>query len=195
MDFLCYIEHDAENLQFYLWYKDYVKRFFQRPDSEQALAPEWTPEQAQAEKNALEREKRPKKMPAEAAAVLKGTDFDAAKQGSDTGYNPFNTPPRTPNGGEYDPSLAASSNGANGFVDHNSTLRSGGTNHTAKTANAFENVDALQPCKYRVCLFAVPADPVQSPSSLSVKRSPELSLCTSLRMATECSTSLPRREL
>ena len=49
MDFLKYIEHNAENLQFFLWYKDYVKRFFQMPESRSRnLRPEWTTEQAQA---------------------------------------------------------------------------------------------------------------------------------------------------
>ena len=156
MDFLVYIEHDAENLQFYLWYKDYVKRFFQLPESEQVLAPEWTAEQAQAEKQAMEKEKLPKKIPAEAAAAFKGTDFDATQKPAESGYNPFNTPPRTPSGGEYDPSLAPSSNGPNGWSEQGSTLRSGATDHTKKTANAFEAVDALQPCKS--ILFAAVAN-------------------------------------
>ncbi|QSZ33286.1 hypothetical protein DSL72_002874 [Monilinia vaccinii-corymbosi] len=43
MDFLVYIEHDAENLQFYLWYKDYVRRFEALPDHEKKLSPEWVP--------------------------------------------------------------------------------------------------------------------------------------------------------
>jgi hypothetical protein len=149
MDFLVYIEHDAENLQFYMWYKDYVKRFFQLPESEQVLAPEWTPEQAQAEKQALEKEKLPKKVPVEAAAALKGTDFDPNSKVGDNGYNPFNTPPRTPSHAEYESSLNGSSNGANGWSEQGSTLRSGATDHTKRTANAFEAVDALQPCKYR----------------------------------------------
>ncbi|KAG4031802.1 hypothetical protein MFRU_008g01610 [Monilinia fructicola] len=41
MDFLVYIEHDAENLQFYLWYKDYVRRFEALPDHEKKLSQEW----------------------------------------------------------------------------------------------------------------------------------------------------------
>merc|ERR1711977_456753 len=150
MDFLVYIEHDPENLQFYLWYNDFVKRFFQLSEKDQMLAPEWTPEQAQAERHALEKEKLPKKMPAEAAAVLKGTDFDNAARPAEGGYNPFNTPPRTPNEGEYDPSLGPSVNGtysggATGWSEQGSTLKSGRTDHTKKTADAFETVDALQP--------------------------------------------------
>lgn len=41
MDFLVYIEHDAENLQFYLWYKDYVRRFEALPEHEKKLSQEW----------------------------------------------------------------------------------------------------------------------------------------------------------
>ncbi|KAF7874126.1 hypothetical protein EAF04_002798 [Stromatinia cepivora] len=41
MDYLVYIEHDAENLQFYLWYKDYVRRFEALSDREKQLSPEW----------------------------------------------------------------------------------------------------------------------------------------------------------
>jgi hypothetical protein len=59
MNYLIYIEHAAENLQFYLWYRDYLKRFYELPKREQDLAPQWTAQMldatttaAQAEKNA-----------------------------------------------------------------------------------------------------------------------------------------------
>ena len=38
MNYLLYVEFAAENLQFYLWLKNYVKRFNDLPDSEKALA-------------------------------------------------------------------------------------------------------------------------------------------------------------
>jgi hypothetical protein len=41
MDYLVYIAHDAENLQFYLWLKDYTKRFAELKQEEQVLSPEW----------------------------------------------------------------------------------------------------------------------------------------------------------
>ena len=143
MDFLQYIEHDAENLQFYMWYRDYVKRFFELPESQQKLAPEWTQEQAQAEKHASEKEKLPRKVPNEAATVLQGTDFDPhmKPQMQENGHNPFNTPPRTPSGNDRE-SMAPSTVG---WSEDASTLRSGNTDHTRKTAQAFEDVDALQP--------------------------------------------------
>ncbi|MCJ1471371.1 hypothetical protein MMC13_000010 [Lambiella insularis] len=41
MDYLVYISHDAENLQFYLWLQDYKNRFDALPASEKALSPRW----------------------------------------------------------------------------------------------------------------------------------------------------------
>lgn len=46
MDYLVYIEHNAENLQFYLWYQDYVQRWNALPANQRALSPELRPDQA-----------------------------------------------------------------------------------------------------------------------------------------------------
>lgn len=43
MDYLVYVEHNAENLQFYLWFHDYVLRWEALSDAEKALSPEWFP--------------------------------------------------------------------------------------------------------------------------------------------------------
>lgn len=40
MDYLVYVAHDAENLQFYLWLEDYTRRFAAAPVSETCLSPE-----------------------------------------------------------------------------------------------------------------------------------------------------------
>ncbi len=145
MDFLRYIEFDAENLQFYLWYRDYAQRFAALPESEQKLAPEWTAEQALAEKTSAEKEKLPKKMAVAAAAVLKGTDFDPnAKLGvPEVAPNPFNTPPRTPSAADHD-SMAPSS--TVGYSEDGTTLRPGTIDHTKRTEEAFEEAGAFQPC-------------------------------------------------
>ena len=42
MDYLVYVAHDAESLQFYLWLTDYTTRFEALPDAEKSLSPEWT---------------------------------------------------------------------------------------------------------------------------------------------------------
>jgi len=41
MDYLIYVAHDAETLQFYLWLKNYKKRYLNLRKEEQALSPEW----------------------------------------------------------------------------------------------------------------------------------------------------------
>lgn len=46
MDYLMYIEHSAENLQFYLWYRDYLRRWNALPASQRALSPKLLPEPA-----------------------------------------------------------------------------------------------------------------------------------------------------
>lgn len=43
MDYLKYVSRDAENLQFYLWLRDYTERFNTLKDSEKSLSPEWKP--------------------------------------------------------------------------------------------------------------------------------------------------------
>lgn len=41
LDYLSYVSHDAENLQFYLWMVDYFQRFRNAPKAEKALSPKW----------------------------------------------------------------------------------------------------------------------------------------------------------
>ncbi len=41
MDYLIYVTHDAENLQFYLWMVDYFRRFSNAPKTETSLSPKW----------------------------------------------------------------------------------------------------------------------------------------------------------
>lgn len=149
MDFLRYIEYDAENLQFYLWYRDYCKRFAELPESEQILAKEWTPEQALAEKTNTEKEKLPKKIAPEAAAVLKGTDFDPRSKAvmPEAVPNPFNTPPRTPSATDRD-SVAPSTVP---WSEDGSTLPAGSLPHGKKTQAAFDEAGALQPCMFAQC--------------------------------------------
>lgn len=48
MDYLVYVSHDAENLQFYLWLQDYTKRFYAAPRPEQVLSPPWFDAEAAA---------------------------------------------------------------------------------------------------------------------------------------------------
>ncbi|GAM89711.1 hypothetical protein ANO11243_077500 [Dothideomycetidae sp. 11243] len=73
LNFLKYIEHDAENLQFYLWYRDYAARFDKLPASEKGLSPEWSIAKAEADVNAIHVDK--KQLDPAIAAAFEGTDF------------------------------------------------------------------------------------------------------------------------
>ena len=78
MDYLVYIEYNAENLQFYLWYKDYVRRFNALDENKRALSPEWTPESADVPNLAKDSEKEPKKKAKrETIAGMMETGYDA----------------------------------------------------------------------------------------------------------------------
>ena len=43
MNYLVYVAHNAENLQFYLWLRDYTRRYNALRKEEKALSPEWKP--------------------------------------------------------------------------------------------------------------------------------------------------------
>ena len=146
MDFLRFIEYDAENLQFYLWYKDYCKRFNECSAAQKNLAPEWTAEQALAERTMAEKEKLPKRVAGNAAEVFKGTDFDPTARPNfpETARNPFNTPPRTPSAAATDRESMVPS--TIGYSDDATTLRPGTVDHSKRTEAAFEDAGALQPC-------------------------------------------------
>lgn len=128
MNFLKYIELSAENLQFYLWFRDYSKRFAELPESEMVLSPEWLGEKP----NHGEAKSGHKQVDSETAAILKGTDFasDAKINEVEKGSsNPFFTPPRTPNSVEQRQESMDS---------YDSTTSPGKVNHSQRAAGAFE---------------------------------------------------------
>ena len=59
MDYLVYVEHNAENLQFCLWFRDYERRFNALPDKEKALSPEWIQEVKEVPNLAKDQENAP----------------------------------------------------------------------------------------------------------------------------------------
>ncbi|KAL5321745.1 hypothetical protein ACEPPN_009708 [Leptodophora sp. 'Broadleaf-Isolate-01'] len=76
MDYLAYVEFNAENLQFYLWYRDYVRRFEALPETEKALSPEFVPEADEIPdlNKAVEKGER-RKTKREASTGLMGTGY------------------------------------------------------------------------------------------------------------------------
>ena len=151
MNYLVYIEHSAENLQFYLWYRDYLKRFNELPPNERALAPEWSAEQAELDAQAIQGTPGPKQqISAETAAVFKGTDFaPPIASVVELKGNPFGTPPRTPNGAQSRESVAPSERA---WSENGSTLNSNtDRSFQTRTAGAFQGADLKwQPCEHPI---------------------------------------------
>jgi hypothetical protein len=166
MNYLLYIEHSAENLQFYMWHQDYLKRFKEAPASERNLAPEWTKAMEDEIAVRLQKEttENSRKEPVGASEIFKGTDFekkrgDIAKRDS----NPFATPPPTAiSFGDRD-SYAAS------------TQTSYATTYRSQASDAFASAGAKTPCKAKRLIIQgqVLTYPrvLQSPSNHSERRS------------------------
>lgn len=85
MDYLIYVEHNAENLQFYLWYRDYVQRFEALPKAAQALSPEWVPEK-EARKLGKDQERH---TPNKLAKRRQASTASAMKPGFDVSTSTF----------------------------------------------------------------------------------------------------------
>ncbi len=78
MNYLIYVERSAENLQFFLWHRDYSRRFADAKTPDIALAHEWT---QTMEDDALTRVKeaqaeQARQAPKESTGIFKGTDFE-----------------------------------------------------------------------------------------------------------------------
>lgn len=187
MNYLIYIEHAAENLQFFLWYRDYVTRFNLLPANEQALAPSWSIEKLEAEMSSPMGGATGVKaqISAETAEVFKGTGFASPSSNimDLKSPNPFSTPTRT--------SLAETENITPSTVqdqawsEKESTLNDSyftAGRHQKKAAGAFEGADV----KWQPCLsspsklsFVKLTQLYQSQYSHSAKRYPVSSLLTS----------------
>lgn len=144
MNYLVYVEHAAENLQFYLWFKGYEKRFSEANVNDISLSPEWTQameDEAMARVRKDQAEKM-KKEPAAAIAIFRGTDFE--KNAESKRSNPFNTPPRSANGFSDNDSAWDGSTINN--VPNNMLSVSHGTSR-AQVAEAFHAAGAMAPCK------------------------------------------------
>jgi Regulator of G protein signaling domain len=138
MQYLLYIEHAAENLQFFLWFRYYERRFSQLPPNEKVLSQPWTPE-----KDVLLSPRSPRGGPPPQVEIFKGTDFEAKNIHSDKLKNPFND--------GYSSRL--------GVDDDSSAIHSPVRQDIKKSvAMTFEGADVkLQPCKWRPNSSSLPA--------------------------------------
>ena len=153
MDYLIYIDHSAENLQFYLWYRDYSERFAKATTADIALAPEWTTAQHDAAvQAAIAQAMVQKKAPVPIDPMFKGTDFDGAGPPPQTkSTDPFQTPPRTP----AEPVIISGKASALPWEASQGTSEQGSvyteTNNQSfrdAAGEAFADAGLKRPCKY-----------------------------------------------
>ncbi|KAF4994966.1 hypothetical protein FGRMN_5457 [Fusarium graminum] len=140
MSYLIYVEHAAENLQFYLWFQDYEKRFNTNPTTDVKLAPEWTKimQDEAIMKIKKEQVEKRRKEP-EAATIFKGTDFEKKASGQDRSMSnvldPFATPPQSSKGDRASMSTTGAS----------FTMTSNGASHQSQASDAFQGAGVQQP--------------------------------------------------
>ena len=148
MNYLTFRERAAENLQFFLWYRDYCRRFAELPAHERALAPEWTAAQAATDTDLVHQHEKSQVKPSpHMSNLLKGTDFNGggiktkAQSMDARGW----TPPRTPNPAHADAVSTMESSAAASLYDP--ALSSIKGSYAEKAAGAFEAAGLKwQPC-------------------------------------------------
>jgi len=214
MDYLVYVAHDAENLQFYLWFQDYKKRFDALKPEERALAPEWNPSESTQDPD--QEGERPAERPAlghrksksnflittKAIELDNSGDVRSIQLGDLTAL-----PPRPLSGNGASKSPAASRTDFETFIAR-SLQNSKTVEELAEDANTSAGLK-WQPCKHilssrlscldilihslRCCHHCMHATRLitikQSPANPSVPKSPGLSPTTSLRAQLASSTS------
>lgn len=148
MNYLKYIEHAAENLQFFLWYRNYAERWEKLRDSEKTLAPEWTAALSDADIYGGS-PARPKRVPPQIAEVLKNTDFADKPKVTVERADPFNTPPKA---GSFEDKRELTSDYASSMGDDKTLMSSTGSAHKAATEQAFEDAGM----KWKPCMHLIP---------------------------------------
>jgi protoheme ferro-lyase len=124
MNYLIYVEHSAENLQFFLWVRDYAARFERIPESERALAPEWTQAQEEEAIARINKDASEKIRRAQPADIFRGTDFekpalqDSLATLNDDNFSQFSSPALTPKDSNNDSMYTGTTTGSNVNIVH-----------------------------------------------------------------------------
>ncbi|PGG95883.1 hypothetical protein AJ80_09901 [Polytolypa hystricis UAMH7299] len=99
MNYLLYIERAAENLQFFLWYKDYARRFSLIPENQRELSGAWDEKTPLGTDTRLNKPKTLRSPPCiDVVSINEGTTQDLSQQTTAHAYSPFSTPPRSAHG-------------------------------------------------------------------------------------------------
>ncbi|KAH0538089.1 hypothetical protein FGG08_005301 [Glutinoglossum americanum] len=194
MNYLKYIEYAAENLQFFLWYKDYCKRFDQLDGAKKALAPVWTAAQVDAETTAAQSLATSQSKSRDAAAVFGGTIFATGPKspGSEPAGDPFATPPRSAAGdSRTDLERASVSVWEVSSVEAVSESTKG---YSKAAAGAFENANlnwqpfTIQPFRDEIARIIATYIAEGSPRELNLSARERIAVLHALRNTTHPST-------
>lgn len=154
MNYLKYIEHDAENLQFFLWARAYIKKFDELPANEQKLSPEWLKSPYDNDSHGTSTPSH-LKVSSDTATFLKGTGLDSGRKVHETSEelgNPFHTPPITPSEERKSygtPSVVSSNGYSAGWVSSRPSAGQSSDRYRRKAEGAFDDAGLKwQPCKY-----------------------------------------------
>lgn len=134
MDYLVYVSHDAENLQFWLWLHDYDKRFYAAPKNEQNLSPPWHEVEAAQPYGGSALDQPPRTADKSRGEI---SEYEAKFDHAELSVSPINTP-------QYDKQSFIS-----GVASSNKTV-----------ADSVDDANAQMGLKWQSCGFAFASVPI-----------------------------------
>lgn len=194
MNYLTYIEHAAENLQFFMWYHDYKQRFAHADTADLPLAPEWTQARHDASMQAVQLQASASKpRQHQTVEMFNGIDFEA-----EGGYvefletkDPFFTPPCTPPVEEdAGRTFAQPWESVVRMSEKGSAFNRGLDSYKQEAMETFKAAGLNQPCQYKLVRVHSGANSSQSRFSLFVMKLTESSQYTSRKILRGSSTCL-----
>lgn len=200
MHYLIYVEHSAENLQFYLWLLDYTARFKSLSPNDRVLSTEVVPSAYACAESANNGSISGSNSITDACHNKAVTRFFADKfqapsvrlsVPAPTKENPFRTPPETPMSAQapsysFEKPSGSESGMIAPFLSETATLR--GVDHATVAADAFQAVGMRwQPCKFFIFFSLVLgrnlccSSGFHSPSITQLTKPPQLQYSPSAR--------------
>ncbi|EEQ30240.1 hypothetical protein McanCB56680_001237 [Microsporum canis] len=139
MNYLIYVERAAENLQFYLWYQDYIQRFAALSESQWALSPPWSEEQRKKViKLNNQAKERAKCAPSIVGAFMATPAFPAVAETELDDLTPFAT---RPNSSHNDFEISSLSRGD--WFEWDGGLKA--SEESIDESSAFDGINPLEP--------------------------------------------------
>ncbi|SMR52419.1 unnamed protein product [Zymoseptoria tritici ST99CH_1E4] len=134
MNYLKYIEHSAENLQFFLWHRDYTARWERLQESEKLLSPKWEPKPEDGHLGVSPA--RPKRVAPQIMEVLKNTDFAEQPKSATSDQFYLHTPSRY---GSAEDNRDMNSEYGSSFGDEKTLLSSSASGQRMAADQAFDD--------------------------------------------------------